>query len=60
VNEMFGLFALSGKITSFLNPAVLAWATLHFQSQRAGMATVVAFLVLGALLLLPVKEISRR
>ena len=60
VNEMFGLFALSGKITSFLNPAVLAWVTLHFQSQRAGMATVVGFLALGALLLLPVKEIVRR
>jgi UMF1 family MFS transporter len=60
VNEMFGLFALSGKITSFLNPLVLAWATLHFQSQRAGMATVVIFMALGALLLLPVKEIPQR
>jgi len=60
VNEMFGLFALSGKITSFLNPLVLAWATLHFQSQRAGMATVVVFLAVGALLLLPVKEIPQR
>jgi UMF1 family MFS transporter len=60
VNEMFGLFALSGKITSFLNPLVLAWATLHFQSQRAGMSTVVIFMALGALLLLPVKEVPQR
>src|SRR6185503_31151 len=51
VNEMFGLFALSGKITSFLNPLVLAWVTVHFQSQRAGMSTVVIFMALGALLL---------
>jgi len=60
VNEMFGLFALSGKITSFLNPLVLAWVTVHFQSQRAGMSTVVIFMALGALLLLPVKEIPQR
>lgn len=58
VNEMFGLFALSGKITSFVNPLVLAWATLAFQSQRAGMATVVVFLAAGALLLLRVREPS--
>jgi UMF1 family MFS transporter len=56
VNEMFGLFALSGKITSFVNPAVLAWATVAFQSQRAGMATVVVFLAVGGLLLLRVRE----
>jgi UMF1 family MFS transporter len=56
VNEMFGLFALSGKITSFLNPAVLAWVTFAFDSQRAGMATVLVFLGLGAALLLRVRE----
>jgi len=57
VNEMFGLFALSGKITSFLNPAVLAVVTLWFDSQRAGMATVVVFLAVGAVLLLRVREV---
>ncbi len=45
--EMFGLFALSGKVTSFAGPAVLAWATLAFESQRAGMATIIAFFVIG-------------
>jgi len=54
--EMFGLFALSGKVTAFLGPAILAWATLEFNSQRAGMATVIAFLVVGFLLMLRVKE----
>ncbi len=44
----FGLFALSGKITAFLGPAVLALTTDIFDSQRAGMATILIFLILGA------------
>jgi UMF1 family MFS transporter len=58
--EMFGLHALSGKITAFLGPALLAWATGFFQSQRAGMATIVGLLVVGGLILLSVKEPARR
>lgn len=54
--EMFGLFAFSGKVTAFLGPAVLAWATAAFDSQRAGMATVIVFMLAGLLLLLPVRE----
>ena len=57
--EMFGLFALSGKVTAFMGPAVLAWATLAFESQRVGLATVLVFLVAGFFLLLPVKEPGR-
>ena len=45
--EMFGLYALSGKVTSFAGPAVLAWATLTFESQRAGMTTIIAFFAVG-------------
>ena len=58
--EMFGLFALSGKITAFLGPAVLAFTTDAFASQRAGMATVLVFLALGGLILLTVREPARR
>ena len=54
--EMFGLFAFSGKLTAFLGPIILGRITLAFDSQRAGMATIVVFLVVGLLLLLPVKE----
>lgn len=53
--EMFGLYALSGKATNFAGPLTLGWATLVFDSQRAGMATILAFLVVGFLLLLTVK-----
>lgn len=54
--EFFGLYALSGKATAFVGPAVLALATTAFDSQRAGMATIPPFFVLGFLLLLLVKE----
>jgi UMF1 family MFS transporter len=54
--EMFGLYALTGKVTAFLGPACYGLATAHFASQRAGMATVVGFLVVGLLLLLTVNE----
>ncbi len=55
-NEFFGFFAFSGKITAFLGPALLGAATDWFDSQRAGVATVLTFFVLGALLLLSVHE----
>ena len=47
----FGLFALSGRITGFLGPAVLAAVTTATASQRLGMATVLGFLVVGAAIL---------
>lgn len=50
-NELFGLYALSGKITSFLGPLVLGWVTLMADSQRAGMATILVFLIAGLWLL---------
>ncbi|MGG5811910.1 MFS transporter [Falsiroseomonas sp. CW058] len=52
----FGLFALSGRVTGFLGPAVLAAVTAATGSQRAGMATVLVFLALGALILATVRE----
>lgn len=45
--ESFGLYALSGKITAFLGPFVLAVATDLSGSQRIGMATILIFLILG-------------
>ena len=54
--EMFGLFALSGKATAFLGPALLAIMTDAFASQRAGMASIVVFFIIGALLLLRVND----
>ncbi|MCW8835324.1 MAG: MFS transporter [Rhodospirillales bacterium] len=57
-NQMFGLFAFSGKVTAFLGPALLAVVTDAFQSQRLGMATIIVFLVVGGLLLLKVPSVG--
>jgi len=55
----FGLFALSGRITGFLGPAVLAAVTEASGSQRAGMATVVVFLGVGLAILATVRDPPR-
>jgi MFS transporter, UMF1 family len=54
--EMFGLSMLSGRISAFAGPAVLAWATAATGSQRVGMATILGFVVIGFALLVPVRE----
>lgn len=53
--EMFGLYALSGRITAFIGPWLLGLLTMAFDSQRAGMAVVLAFFAIGGILLVPVK-----
>ncbi len=52
----FGLFAFSGKITTFAGPLLLGIVTQATGSQRLGVATVVGFFVLGGLPLLTVDE----
>lgn len=55
-NEFFGFFSFSGKITAFAGPLLLGVATVAFGSQRAGVATVLIFFLVGAGLLLWVDE----
>ena len=55
-NEFFGFFAFSGRLTSFAGPALLGVATQAFGSQRAGVATILLFLLAGGGLLLMVDE----
>lgn len=50
--EMFGLYALSGKLTAFFGPFLFGAATGMLESQRAGMVVVVLLLAAGGLLLL--------
>jgi len=54
--EFFGLFTLAGKVTAFVGPALVGWVTYASGSQRAGMATILPFFVVGAIVLLFVKE----
>lgn len=57
--EMFGLFALSGRITAFLGPLLVGMVALATDSQRIGMGVIVVFLVIGLVLMLWVKEPRR-
>jgi UMF1 family MFS transporter len=52
--EFYGLFALSGKLTSFSAPTLVAAVTAATASQRAGVSVLVAFFAAGALVLLRV------
>jgi UMF1 family MFS transporter len=54
--EFFGFFAFSGKITSFMGPILLGIASQLFASQRAGVATVLIFFLVGGLMLAGVNE----
>jgi len=54
--EMFGLFALSGRITAFMGPLVLGWVVMLTDSQRLGMASIMLFLIPGLLLMLTVRD----
>lgn len=56
MTEFFGLYALSGKATAFLAPLAIAWATTAFDSQRAGLFVIVAFLAAGLMLISGVRE----
>ena len=54
VNEMFGLYAFSGKATSFAGPLLVGWITFATGSQRIGMSTIIVMFVIGFLLMLTV------
>ena len=49
--EMFGLYAVSGKISAFVGPFLVGLVTVATGSQRWGMATILVFFVVGFLLL---------
>lgn len=51
MNELFGIYALSGTATSFLGPLSIAVLTQLFASQRAGLCAGLVFLGGGLFLL---------
>lgn len=59
-NQMFGLFAFSGKATAFVGPLLVGWVTAWTSSQRAGMSVIIVLLGIGFLLMLSVPEAERR
>jgi len=56
VAQYFGLFALTGKVTSFVGPLLIGIITAVTESQKAGMAVLVVFFVAGLALLARVRE----
>jgi MFS transporter, UMF1 family len=54
--EAFGLYGLAGKATVFAGPLFLGLATDFFQSQRAGMSSILFFFAVGIVILLPLRE----
>jgi len=52
----FGLFALSGKLTSFIGPLLVSTITYISNSQRIGFSSAIVLLLIGLLILLKVKK----
>lgn len=55
ITEYFGLYALTGKVTSFVGPLAVGVVTALSQSQRIGIATLIVFFIVGAVVLIGVK-----
>lgn len=56
VGQTYGLYAFTGKSVAFFGPLAFAAVTDMFDSQRAGMATIVLFWLAGMIVLLKVRE----
>jgi UMF1 family MFS transporter len=56
VAQHFGLFALTGKVTSFVGPLLIGAITAVTASQKAGMAVLVMFFATGLALLARVRD----
>lgn len=56
IAQYFGLFALTGKVTSFTGPLLIGVVTAATASQKAGMSVLVLFFVAGLALLARVRE----
>jgi UMF1 family MFS transporter len=54
--QYFGLFALTGKVTSFVGPLLIGIVTAVTESQKAGMAVLVLFFAAGLVLLRRVRD----
>src|SRR5262249_37066883 len=56
MTQFFGLYALTGKATSFVAPTLVGIVTTIAGSQRIGISVLVLFFVIGLMLMQRVKE----
>jgi len=54
----FGLFATSGKLTSFLGPLLVSTVTFLTSSQRIGFSAAIILLLFGLIILTNIKKIN--
>jgi len=54
----FGLFATSGKLTSFVGPVLVGTVTFLTASQRIGFSAAILLLLAGLIILLNIKKIN--
>lgn len=54
--QFFGLYALSGTVTAFLAPLLVAVTTDFFASQKIGFASLAVLIIIGSVMLLKVRE----
>lgn len=55
MTEAFGLYALSGKVTSFMAPGLVALATQITDNQRLGVTPLIGLFLIGLILLVFVR-----
>ncbi|UWX96731.1 MFS transporter [Arthrobacter zhaoxinii] len=58
--ELFGLYATTGRAVSFLAPTLFSACIVIFGSQRYGIIGIMAVLLVGLLVLLPVRSPEAR
>lgn len=58
--QIFGFYALSGKAIAFAGPLIYGGLTLASGSARVGLASIIAFWLIGALILLSVEDPCKR
>jgi len=56
MTKFFGLYALSGQVTTFVAPIVVAFSTDIFDSQRVGFGSILVLLIAGLIMMFWVKE----
>jgi UMF1 family MFS transporter len=56
--RLFGLYMVSGKLTSFIGPFLYGWLVMMSGNERYGMAVVLLLIALG-FVLLPYKDATR-
>ncbi|WP_090876264.1 MFS transporter [Bauldia litoralis] len=56
MTQFFGLYALSGKVTSFAGPLAVGALTAYSGSQRIGISVLLVFFVAGGAVLMTVRE----